>query len=233
MPAVPRAGMLYGPARDVFPQDTRRDVCCTLILQTAVPFAAILAWLVYREPLGWVRVFAIAFSFSGIFLLVGEPAAVGTNLVGGVLLALLSSFCFALANIQLRGLGGVDVFAINGWMSVFAIPQMAVLSLLSEVNQFSQLNEISVPVTFALFNMGIVVSVLGHGLWYRLVPQYQTNQTIPFTLLIPVFGVGFGAAILGEEITWRVLAGGLMTVAGVAGVLYQEAVTKSLRRLRP
>ena len=49
--------------------------------------------------------------------------------------------------------------------------------------------------------MGIIVSIVGHGLWYRLVPKYRTNQTMPFTLLIPVFGVSFGI-VLGETLTW-------------------------------
>ena len=70
--------------------------------------------------------------------------------------------------------------------------------------------------------MGVVVSIVGHGLWYLLVPKYQTNQTMPFTLLIPVFGVSMGALILGEDITWHILAGGLVTIAGVAIVLLRK-----------
>ena len=68
----------------------------------------------------------------------------------------------------------------------------------------------------AILHMGIIVSIVGHGLWYRLVPKYRTNQTMPFTLLIPVFGVSFGIVLLGETLTWLIFAGGLVTLAGVA-----------------
>ena len=42
------------------------------------------------------------------------------------------------------------------------------------------------------------MGILGHGLWYLIIPRYTTNQTIPFTLLIPVFGVLFGIIFLQE-----------------------------------
>lgn len=202
-----------------------------LIIQTAVPFAALLAWILYREPLGWIRGAGIAGAFAGIALLVGGPGAVAGVPLAGVALVLASAFFFAVANIQLRGLGGVNVFAVNGWMAVFAVPQMAVLSLLFEDGQIAALSGISLPAALAILHMSIVVSVLGHGLWYHLVPRYRTNQTMPLTLLIPVFGVTFGIVILDEAVTWRVLVGGLVTIAGVATVMF-EHVWRGRRRER-
>lgn len=193
-----------------------------LIIQTAVPFAALLAWILHREPLGWIRGAGIAVAFAGIALLVGGPeTATGVPLAGATLV-LVSAFFFAVANIQLRGLGGVNVFAVNGWMAVFAVPQMAVLSLLFEDGQIAALADMSLAAALAILHMSIVVSVLGHGLWYHLVPKYRTNQTMPLTLLIPVFGVTFGIGILDEAVTWRVLVGGLVTIAGVATVMFEH-----------
>ena len=34
-------------------------------MQAAVPFAALLAWLFYREPFGWLRVFGVMVAFFG------------------------------------------------------------------------------------------------------------------------------------------------------------------------
>ena len=190
-----------------------------LIVQTSVPFAALLAWLVFRERLGWARAAGIVVSFSGVVMIVGEPRV--SDHLFYALMALASAFAFAVANLQLRGLGGVNVFTINAWMSVFAIPQMIVLSLIFETGQVAALTHASREAIFAILYMGIVVSIVGHGLWYLLVPKYQTNQTMPFSLLIPVFGVSFGALVLGEEITWHILAGGLITIAGVAIIVFR------------
>ncbi|MEK9646742.1 MAG: EamA family transporter [Alphaproteobacteria bacterium] len=191
-----------------------------LIIQTSVPFAALLVWVIHREPLGWGRAAGIAISFAGVALISGEPR-VSDNLLFAAM-ALVSAFCFATANLQLRRLGGVSVFAINGWMAVFAIPQMALISYVSETGQIDAIINMSTEAAIAIVHMGIVVSIVGHGLWYLLVPMYQTNQTMPFSLLIPVFGVSFGAAVLGETVTWTIVAGGAITIAGVALVIFRR-----------
>ncbi len=191
-----------------------------LIMQTSVPFAVLLAWIVFREPLGWGRAAGIAISFSGIVLIVGEPHAADDLLFIGM--ALVSAFCFGIANLQLRGLGGVNAFSINGWLALFCVPQMFLISLLTETGQWQALRAISWEAAVAILHMGIVVSVVGHGLWYLIVPRYRTNQTMPFTLLIPVFGVSFGVLLFGEPVTWRVIAGGLVTVTGVAIVIFRK-----------
>ena len=192
-----------------------------LILQTSVPFALLLALIFFRERFGWRRATGIFISFAGVTLLVGEPR-VNDNLLFAFL-ALVSALSFGAANLQLRSLGGVNVFAINGWMSVFAIPQMALISWIFESGQIKAIQNASVNAWIAIAHMGIVVSIVGHGLWYRIVPKYRTNQTMPFTLLIPFFGVSFGIVILGETLTWLIVGGGLVTVVGVAIIVFRRS----------
>jgi len=192
-----------------------------LILQTSVPFALLLALIFFRERFGWRRATGIIISFAGVTLLVGEPR-VNDNLLFAFL-ALVSALSFGAANLQLRSLGGVNVFAINGWMSVFAIPQMALISWIFESGQIDAIQNASIDAWIAIAHMGIVVSIVGHGLWYRLVPKYRTNQTMPFTLLIPFFGVSFGIVILGETLTSLIAGGGLVTIVGVAIIVFRKS----------
>ena len=191
-----------------------------LIIQTSVPFALLLALIFFREKFGWYRATGILVSFIGVALVVGEPRL--SDSLFYAFLALISALAFGGANLQLRGLGGVNVFAINGWMAVFAIPQMAALSYLFETGQIEAIKNASMESWIAILHMGIIVSIVGHGLWYQLVPKYQTNQTMPFTLLIPVFGVSFGIVLLGETLSWHILAGGLVTIAGVAIIVFRR-----------
>jgi O-acetylserine/cysteine efflux transporter len=190
-----------------------------LIIQTSVPFALLLALIFFREKFGWYRATGILVSFIGVALIVGEPRMSDSLLYA--FMALISALAFGGANLQLRGLGGVSVFAINGWMAVFAIPQMALISLLFEQGQLSAITNASMEAWVAILHMGIIVSIVGHGLWYQLVPKYQTNQTMPFTLLIPFFGVSLGIVLFGEALTWHIVAGGLVTVAGVAIIVFR------------
>ena len=192
-----------------------------LILQTSVPFALLLALIFFRERFGWRRATGIIFSFAGVTLLVGEPR-VNDNLLFAFL-ALVSALSFGAANLQLRSLGGVKVFAINGWMSVFAIPQMALISWIFESGQIEAIQNASIYAWISIAHMGIVVSIVGHGFWYRLVPKYRTNQTMPFPLLIPFFGVSCGIVILGETLTWLSVGGRLVTVVGVAIIVFRRS----------
>ena len=191
-----------------------------LIIQTSVPFALLLALIFFNAKFGWRRGVGILICFAGVTMLVGEPRVSDKLLYVG--LALISALAFGAANLQLRGLGGVSVFAINGWIAIFAIPQMLLMALLFEENHIEAVLSASTETWIAILHMGIIVSLVGHGIWYQLVPKYLTNQTMPFTLLIPVFGVIFEIALLGEMLTWLVFMGGLVTVAGVAIIVFWE-----------
>ena len=192
-----------------------------LIIQTSVPFALLLALIFFKERFGWYRAAGILISFFGVALVVGEPRL--SDSLPYAFMALISALAFGGANLQLRALGGVSVFAINGWMAVFAIPQMALMSILFETGQVDAIANASMETWIAILHMGIIVSIVGHGLWYQLVPKYQTNQTMPFTLLIPVFGVSMGIVLLDETLNWHIIAGGLVTIAGVAIIVFRGA----------
>jgi O-acetylserine/cysteine efflux transporter len=98
---------------------------------------------------------------------------------------------------------------------------MALMSYIFETGQIDAIENASSGTWLAIAHMGIIVSIVGHGLWYELVPKYQTNQTMPFTLLIPVFGVGMGIVLLGETLNWHLIAGGVVTIGGVAIIVFR------------
>src|SRR5262249_28021363 len=66
------------------------------------------------------------------------------------------------------------------------------------------------------------VSIVSHTLWYGLIHRHPINVTAPFALLTPVFAVLFGVLILGEQFTVWMLAGGLITLAGVTIIMIRR-----------
>jgi O-acetylserine/cysteine efflux transporter len=52
--------------------------------------------------------------------------------------------------------------------------------------------------------------------------RFAVNQVIPFTLLVPVFGVMSGVLCLGERLTPIMLAGALVTIAGVGIIVLRR-----------
>ena len=67
--------------------------------------------------------------------------------------------------------------------------------------------------------MALGATIIGQGLWYRLLARHDTNSVMPFTLLVPVFGVFFGILFLGEKFDLQNISGGLVTIAGVGIIL--------------
>jgi O-acetylserine/cysteine efflux transporter len=185
-----------------------------IAMQTAVPFAALLAWILFREPLGWRRVFGMVVAFAGIVVLTGVPR-IGARL-DLLALMMLSAFFFSVATIQIKRLGPQDFMSLNGWISIFGALLAFAVSLIFETGQIEATLDARLATLAGIAYMALGASVFGQGLWYRLLPRYDTNQVMPFTLLVPVLGVLFGVLLLDETLTWRIAVGGLVTVAGVA-----------------
>ena len=90
------------------------------------------------------------------------------------------------------------------------------ISMIFEEGQWTAISSAEPSVYFGILYMGLIASVFGQSLWYRLLPRYQTNQVMPFTLLVPVLGIIFGILFLDERLNWQLIFGGLITIAGVS-----------------
>ena len=62
----------------------------------------------------------------------------------------------------------------------------------------------------------IFASLVGYGIWNRLLASYPSSAVVPFTLLVPVVGMTAAWLALGEVPTPAELAGGLLLLGGVA-----------------
>src|SRR5690606_15019516 len=110
---------------------------------------------------------------------------------------------WAIANIQMKRLADVDGFALNGWIALLALPQLAVGSALLEHGQVDAVLAADGRAWAAIVYQSLVVVILCYGVWYALLRRYQVNQTMPWTLLVPVFGVASSVLVLDEPFTWN------------------------------
>lgn len=186
----------------------------SLLVQSQVPFAALLAAIFFRDRLGWRRFLGMTVAFAGVLVIVGEPRFGGDLLPPALILA--ASFFWALANIQIKHLGAINGFALSGWLALFSAPQLLLLSLLIEHGQGTALHAAGWGGWGGVVYAAIAVTIVSYAMWYPLVRRYSVNQTMPFTLLVPVFGVASSAAILGDSVGWQTALGGAATILGVA-----------------
>lgn len=200
-----------------------RDLDAAIVaiaIQMQVPFAAILAAVFLNDRLGWRRLLGMAVAFAGVVLLAGEPRFAPNPLP--LLLVTAASFMWAVSNFQVKQLGAIDGFALNAYMALFAVPQLLAASYVLEQGQIAALVGAGWWALLSVVYMAVVVTIFSYVIWYRLLRRHAVNHMMPFTLLVPVFGVLAGVLLLDEPLTWRLALGGAFTIAGVAIIVLRR-----------
>lgn len=191
-----------------------------IAIQLQVPFAALLAAFVFKDRLGWRRALGMAIAFAGVAVIAGEPRMAGNYV--SLALVVSAAMIFAVSNVVVKKLDMLDGWTIAGWMSLFAVPQLLVASFVLEEGQVAALRQAGWLAWACVVYNAIVVMVVGYGIWYRLLRRYEMNTAMPFTLLVPLFGVLTGVLVLGESLSAGLAIGGLLTVVGVGIIILRR-----------
>ena len=162
----------------------------------------------------------IALAFGGVLLIAGEPRI--QDNVGPVLLVVAGSFTWAISQILVKSLGRVGGFTLIAWVAVFAAPQMFLASAVFERDQMRLIREADWVVWGTVLYMGLIMTALGYGLWYRLLGLYPVSYAGPFLLLLPVTSILGSVLLLGESLTLQLAAGGAVVIAGVAVIVFER-----------
>lgn len=188
-----------------------------IAVQAQVPFAAILAFVFFRDNIGWRRAGGIALALAGIALLAGQPS--GSSDPVSLAMVIAASLVWAVSSIQVKKLGTIDTLVLNAWIAVLATPQLLLGSYLFEGDRWATVPDAGLWGWGAVVYMAVAVTVFGYGLWYRLLLRYPVSTVMPLSLLAPTFGVLCGIVLLGEPASPAKLLGAAVTLAGVAIVI--------------
>ncbi|MDJ0950490.1 MAG: EamA family transporter [Alphaproteobacteria bacterium] len=192
-----------------------------LVIQLEVPFLALIAAVLLRERIGVRRALGMVLAFVGVGLIAGEPRLEGQ--MAYVLLTAGGAFSWALGQVMISRLGAVGGFTLIAWVAVLATPQMFVASLLIEDGQLEVIASADWVGWGVIIYLGLIMTALGYGIWYRLLGQLQVNQVGPFLLLLPVASVIGSVIILGERLTALTVAGGVVVIAGLTVMTVQRS----------
>ena len=191
-----------------------------LVVQLEVPFLVIIGVVALGEVAGVRKWIGIAMAFIGVALISGEPKVASAWL--SVLLVIGGAFTWAVGQGMTRALKDISGLTVTAWVAVFAVPQLAVVSLIFEENHIEAIRTAQPVVWGAVLYMGLIMTALGYGMWYTLVRKHPISLIAPFLLMLPVFAVLGGVFFLGEELGIRAILGGAIVIAGVAFILVER-----------
>ncbi len=191
----------------------------SLVLQSQSFFTMILAAFWLKERWLGNQLAGLLLAAAGL-VLIGSAHGVSMPL-GGFLLTLLAASMWACGNIVTRTIsrhGPINQLAFVVWASLVPPLPFLAFSLLLEgpAAMAAALSGFSLSSLAAVAYLAWAATLLGYGLWTRLLTRYPVNQVAPFSLLVPVVGLLTGWLVFGETLQPIHLMGGGLLMLGLA-----------------
>ena len=186
----------------------------SLVVQSQVIFTIGMSVYFNSERLRAYQLFALVWAVIGL-LIIGLHTDAQTSLIG-LALTLVAALGWATGNLFSKRAYGVNMLSYVVWSTAFSVPPLFVLSICFDgVESFSShLGPMTWQVWLAVLWQAWGNTIFCYGIWGWLLARYTAASVTPFALLIPVFGIGASALILGETLPfWKLAAAGLVITA--------------------
>lgn len=184
-----------------------------ILMQSYVPMATLLAWWLLGERFHWRTGLAIALSFAGVLVLGFDPSVLQNPMALGLML--VSAFFIALGSVLMRDLRGFDLVNQQGWTSIIGIAPLLLWSAASEHDLLASIRHASWVAWLGVGYAAVVASLVGHGLYFRLVQRHPVAQITPYLLIAPLIATLLGIVFLHDRVGPRLWLGGAMVLGGV------------------
>ncbi|GGE06085.1 hypothetical protein GCM10011529_10570 [Polymorphobacter glacialis] len=194
--------------------------------QLGVPFSLLLAVFVYRERIRWPRITAVVLCFLGVAVMGFDPAIAHESIA--LWLTVTASLCWAIGNLLFRKLAGISVLTIHAWLALISIPMLFGASLIFEPGAFARIPDLRLDTWGWITYSALGASLLGHGGMSWLFQRYPVSTVSPLTLPAPLLSVIMAVVVLGTPITGQMVAGGILTLIGVAIITTRTAQKRDL-----
>lgn len=174
-------------------------------------FGALIARLWLKEKLSPSRIAGLMLGFAGIVLLVGPNLSFNAGGMGlGIVACVTAALCYGYAaSYTTRYLKGVDPLALAAGSVTSGALAMLPAAILTWPDA---------PVSAASWAAATALALLCTGLayiiFYGLIDRVGATRSITVTFLVPIFGIFWGAVILGETVTLHMLGSAAIVLLG-------------------
>ena len=178
----------------------------SVLVQTQVFFSALFGVTLLHERIGAPLKVGMVFAALGLACFAWESSAAGGAVTAwGLALTLASAVMWAASNIVVRkaqhAASDFDPLAFVVWCS--GVPILPFLALSGWLDpSTAQANWLHAPWSawLAIAFLGWIATDLGYGLWTRLLQRFPASRVAPFSLGVPLIGLGAGILFLGEQV---------------------------------
>jgi O-acetylserine/cysteine efflux transporter len=183
----------------------------SLVVQVQAFFTVGLAMMLTGERLRTFQVMALGLAAGGLAWLMAHTGAEVTPL--GLGLTVVAALAWAGGNTAARAAQPASMLAYVVWASVFSAPPLFVLALAAEgwPAMSHAIVHAGPGAWAAVLWQSVGNTIFGYTAWGWLLARHPAATVAPLSLLVPVFGMGASAMLLGEPLSaWKLTAAALV-----------------------
>ncbi len=188
----------------------------SLVVQSQVFFTIGLAMWLSGERVRPFQLASLVLATAGITLIVAHGGGSATPL--GLVMVLSAAMSWAAGNQIARAIGVTNMFGFVVWASLFSVPPLLLGSLVLEGPSaiVIGLKAATAGTWAAVLWQSAGNTLFGYAAWGWLLARHPAAAITPTAMLVPVFGMGASALLLGEALPgWKIGAASLV-IGGLA-----------------
>jgi O-acetylserine/cysteine efflux transporter len=204
----------------------------SLVLQAQAFFTLMFAAVFLHERFRLPNIAGLLIAAAGLAVIGLQGGHAMT--LAGFALTLCAACMWALGNIVTKKVGKVDLVGLVVRGSLIPPLPFFALSYAFEGPQriVAALSGISAMSIFAIVYLAFIATLIGYGLWSRLLSRYPASQVAPFSLLVPIVGLASASLFLDERLSVVQVVGALLVMAGLAVNVFGGWVAQRLTLAR-
>ncbi|YCH10254.1 EamA family transporter [Arthrobacter sp. alpha11c] len=188
----------------------------SLVLQAQVLFTVLIAARFLGERPSRRQMLGVVLGLAGLGVV-----AVGRSAVAPILplmIVLAAALSWAIGNVVARHSKAASGLGLVVWSGAVVPLPLAGLSLVVDGPDtvWATITDLQMPTILSAIYTAVFASLIGYGIWNRLLTLYPSSDVVPFTLLVPVVGMTAAWLVLNEIPTAPEIMGGLILLVGVA-----------------
>jgi O-acetylserine/cysteine efflux transporter len=197
-----------------------------LLLQTQVPAAVFLGWLLLGEKLSLQKSLGTLVAIAGVAIIIGLPEQKPPLIP--VILIVASGFVWALGQVLIRLWGkdqGEGTLKAN---ALWGVPQLIFATLVIEDGQWTAITTAGLKEWATLAFVVIVGFYTAYRFWFATLERMPMDEAAPWILLMTPIGLAAAVLVLGETMSATQILGAAILMLGLAivnGIGFPKHVT--------